>query len=79
MDLYKKFQQTVTDDIPALFLYSPNYLYVVNKKVQGINISSLVSPDEKICRCRELVCEDEEGKNREEIRIYLIIIYAKQN
>ena len=46
-DLYKKFQQSVTDDIPAIFLYSPNYLSVVNKKVQGINITSLVSSDEK--------------------------------
>jgi peptide/nickel transport system substrate-binding protein len=47
IDLYKKFQQTVTDDIPAIFLYSPNYLYIVNKKVQGIEISSLVSADER--------------------------------
>lgn len=47
IELYKKFQQTLTDDIPALFLYSPNYLYVVNKKVQGIDIPSLVSADER--------------------------------
>ena len=47
VDLYKKFQQSVTDDIPAVFLYSPNYLSVVNKKVGGINITSLVSSDEK--------------------------------
>ncbi len=47
LDLYKNFQQAVTDDIPALFLYSPNYIYVVNKKVQGIEISSLVSPEER--------------------------------
>lgn len=47
LDLYKNFQQDVTNDIPAIFLYSPNYLYAVNKKVQGINISSLVSADER--------------------------------
>ena len=47
VDLYKNFQQSVTDDIPAIFLYSPNYLAVVNKKVGGINITSLVSSDEK--------------------------------
>ncbi|HUD08980.1 MAG TPA: peptide ABC transporter substrate-binding protein [Candidatus Saccharimonadales bacterium] len=47
VDLYKNFQQSVTDDIPAVFLYSPNYLAVVNKKVGGINITSLVSSDEK--------------------------------
>jgi peptide/nickel transport system substrate-binding protein len=47
LDLYKKFQQTVAEDIPAIFLYSPNFIYVVNKKVQGINISSLVSSEER--------------------------------
>lgn len=47
MDLYKNFQQTITDDIPAIFLYSPNYLYAVNKKVKGIGIPSLVSSDER--------------------------------
>lgn len=47
IELYKNFQQAVTEDIPAIFLYSPNYLYAVNKKVQGINIPSLVSADER--------------------------------
>ncbi|MFA5871810.1 MAG: peptide ABC transporter substrate-binding protein [Parcubacteria group bacterium] len=44
---YKKFQQDITDDIPALFLYSPNYLYVTNGKVQGIGINSMVTPDKR--------------------------------
>lgn len=47
LELYKKFQQIVAEDIPAIFLYSPNFIYVVNKKVQGINISSLVSSEER--------------------------------
>ena len=44
---YKKFQQILTDEIPALFLYSPNYLYVTNKKVYGIEIESVVTPDKR--------------------------------
>ena len=47
LELYEKFQQTVADDIPAVFLYSPNYLYIVNKKVKGVDISSLVSAEER--------------------------------
>jgi peptide/nickel transport system substrate-binding protein len=43
----KEFQQAITDDIPALFLYSPNYLYLVNKKVQGISIRSMVTPEKR--------------------------------
>jgi peptide/nickel transport system substrate-binding protein len=47
LDDFKKFQQLVADDLPALFLYSPNYLYLVNKQVQGINIHSMVTPDKR--------------------------------
>ncbi|OGI25175.1 MAG: hypothetical protein A3J76_03165 [Candidatus Moranbacteria bacterium RBG_13_45_13] len=47
MEYFKKFQQDVTEDVPALFLYSPNYLYAVNKKVEGIGISSMVTPDKR--------------------------------
>jgi peptide/nickel transport system substrate-binding protein len=47
IDDYKKFQQNITDDIPAIFLYSPNYLYVTNGTVQGININSMVTPDKR--------------------------------
>jgi peptide/nickel transport system substrate-binding protein len=47
LELYKKFQQSVADDVPAIFLFSPNFIYVVNKKVQGIEISSLVSSEER--------------------------------
>ncbi len=46
-DLLKDFQQKLTDDIPALFLYSPNYLYLVNNKVQGIDIHALATPDKR--------------------------------
>ena len=46
-DLLKEFQQAITDDIPALFLYSPNYLYLVNKKVKGISIRSMVTPEKR--------------------------------
>jgi len=45
--LLKEFQQIVTEDLPALFLYSPNYLYVVNKKVEGVTIHSMVTPDKR--------------------------------
>jgi peptide/nickel transport system substrate-binding protein len=47
LDLYKKFQQDVASDVPAAFLYSPNYLYVTSKKVQGVDINSVTTPDRR--------------------------------
>ncbi len=52
-ELFTKFQQAVADDVPALFLYSPNYIYVVNTKVQGIKINSIVTPDKRFANVEE--------------------------
>lgn len=41
---YAKFQELLIDDAPAVFLYSPTYLYPVNKKVRGIEIGKLAQP-----------------------------------
>lgn len=41
--LYRDFQQKIGSETPAIFLYSPTYIYPVNKKVQGIDIVNLTS------------------------------------
>lgn len=35
-ELLQQFEKKLTEDIPAIFLYSPNYLYAVDKKVKGL-------------------------------------------
>ena len=45
--IYHDFQEKLTAEIPAIFLYSPDYIYPVNKKIQGINIENLVLPSER--------------------------------
>lgn len=42
--IYIDFQKKLLAETPAIFLYSPAYIYPVNKKVQGINIENLISP-----------------------------------
>ncbi len=34
---YVEFQKLLVDDVPAVFLFSPDYLYPVNKKVKGVS------------------------------------------
>lgn len=43
-ELYREFQQNVAEEIPAIFLYSPDYIYPVNKKIQGIGTQNIISP-----------------------------------
>ncbi len=42
--IYFDFQKKLLAETPAIFLYSPAYIYPVNKKVQGIDIENLTSP-----------------------------------
>ncbi len=36
--LYGQFQREVANDRPALFIYSPSFIYIVDKKIQGITL-----------------------------------------
>ncbi len=39
--LYQKFLTEVHSDIPAVFLYSPNFIYVLPQNIQGVNLSGV--------------------------------------
>lgn len=44
---YIDFQNILSKEIPAVFLYSPNYLYPISRKIQGINIKNIISPSQR--------------------------------
>ncbi len=46
-ELYRKFQDKIADEIPAIFLYSPYYLYALGDKIKGVEIERLVFPSER--------------------------------
>lgn len=39
---YKKFQELVTADVPAIFLYVPSYSYVQTKKIKGFDGTNII-------------------------------------
>jgi peptide/nickel transport system substrate-binding protein len=45
--IYQDFQKKLISETPAIFLYSPDYVYPVNKKVQGIDMDDLISPSKR--------------------------------
>lgn len=47
VEKYSKFQEIIAEDQPAIFLYSPNYIYVQSRKIKGFNIKSIVSPSDR--------------------------------
>ncbi|MFA4930377.1 MAG: ABC transporter substrate-binding protein [Patescibacteria group bacterium] len=44
---YLPFQEVITDEKPAIFLYRPYYIYAVNPSVQGINVDHASNPAER--------------------------------
>ncbi|MDD5165645.1 MAG: ABC transporter substrate-binding protein [Candidatus Pacebacteria bacterium] len=41
---YKKLDQLIQADLPALFLYSPDFIYAVPKTLAGVRLDSIITP-----------------------------------
>lgn len=49
---YLHFQNIVADEVPAIFLYSPTYLYGINKKMKGIELEYITVPSDRFADIR---------------------------
>ncbi len=47
VEKYKAFQKELTYIVPAIFLYSPTYLYGVDKEIKGIDLGKVSLPCER--------------------------------
>lgn len=46
---YTKFQDIISDEVPAIFLYSPTYHYVVDRRIKGVSDGTyLVFPADRL-------------------------------
>jgi peptide/nickel transport system substrate-binding protein len=52
-DHYRVFQETLIKEHPALFLYSPRYLYVVSSSVKGIELSRANAPAHRLSNAKD--------------------------
>ncbi len=41
---YAELNELITDDVPAIFLYSPNFIYVIPKILRGIELKNVTLP-----------------------------------
>ena len=44
---YQIFQQTIAEDLPAIFLYSPYYVYAQAKKLNGPSLKMIIEPSDR--------------------------------
>src|SRR3989344_316470 len=52
-ELYKFFQQEIVKDKPAIFLYSPSYLYTIPGNLHGVALSQISLPQERFSNIAE--------------------------
>ena len=45
--LYEQFDKIIADDVPAVFLYSPEFIYIIPKTVQGLNFEYITAPSDR--------------------------------
>ena len=59
---YKDFQNLVIEDLPAIFLYSPNYIYPQAKKIKGSENELLGLPSERFANIEKWHIETQRKK-----------------
>lgn len=52
-DKYVHFQNILAQEIPAIFLYSPTYSYILNKKIKDFNITKIYLPHDRFSNIQE--------------------------
>jgi peptide/nickel transport system substrate-binding protein len=51
--LYQSFETEVKRDSPVIFLYSPRFIYVLPKNLQGLDISGITLPTERFSNIKD--------------------------
>ncbi len=59
LKLYGQFADVVKSDIPAIFLYSPEFVYLVPKHLQGVSLASITSASERFLNAHEWYTDTE--------------------
>ena len=44
---YAQFEDEIKKDMPAIFLYSPNFIYVVSRNLKGLAMDHIISPADR--------------------------------
>jgi peptide/nickel transport system substrate-binding protein len=50
---YLKFQEIISEEVPAIFIYSPVYTYVQSNKVKGFDVQNIQSPKNRFSNVHE--------------------------
>ena len=52
-ELYKEFEKLLNQDLPAIFLYNPDYFYIVSNNIKNINLNQVSLPSKRFQNIEE--------------------------
>lgn len=52
-EIYAEFVDTIREDSPAVFLYSPNFIYVLPRDIHGVNLSGISILSDRFANAHE--------------------------
>ena len=61
-EYYRRFQEILAKENPAIFLYSPTYLYVANSAIKGIEVKSINAPAQRMSLVQDWYIETKRVK-----------------
>ncbi len=47
LSLYSQFETEIAKDMPAVFLYAPDFIYILPQKVRGVSVGEVTVPSER--------------------------------
>ena len=56
---YKQFEDEVAKDSPVVFLYSPDFIYVIPEKIKGYSIGQIITPADRFLNINEWYADTE--------------------
>lgn len=54
---YEGFQDIILEEAPAVFLYNPNYVYLLSNKIKGADFQTIISPSKRFCEIEQWYIE----------------------
>lgn len=59
MEKYKQFEDEIAKDLPVVFLYSPDFIYIVPEKIKGYSTSQVITPADRFSNINEWYVDTE--------------------
>lgn len=56
---YEEFETEVKNDVPAVFIYSPEFIYIIPEKIKGVSLGQLTIPAERFLNIHDWYIETE--------------------